>query len=197
MKMSARSLGITAIAVSCIVGAVVLFWALGGGNVVHVAPPGGPFQLVDVDGNRVTEADLKGRLNLVFFGYTHCPDICPTALAEISDVLDAMGDDVDKIRAWFISVDPERDTAAVLKDYLSSFNPHLKGLRGDEAETRKVISAYRVYARKVPMKDGDYAVDHSAMVYLIGRDGKFISAFNMKRSAVEAAADLKRRLGAD
>jgi len=189
MKLSARSLGVSAIAAACVIGGLVfLFWAVGGGSVVQVAPIGGPFQLVDSDGNRVTEADLKGRLNLIFFGYTHCPDICPTALAEISDVLDAMGRDVDNVGAWFITVDPERDTPAILKDYLSSFNPHLKGLSGDAAAIQKVIVAYRVYARKVPTKNGDYVMDHSALVYLMGRDGKFVSRFDMKRPAAEAAS---------
>jgi protein SCO1/2 len=105
-----------------------------------------------------------------------------------------MGTDVDKVNAWFVSVDPERDTAAAMKDYLSSFDPHLKGLTGEPAAVAKVISAYRVYARKVPLKDGDYTMDHTALIYLMDRDGNFVAPFNLKRTPEEAAKDLKRYL---
>ncbi|PMU64991.1 copper-binding protein, partial [Pseudomonas sp. FW215-L2] len=91
-----------------------------------------------------TEASLKGKPTLIFFGYTHCPDVCPTSLFELSEVLRALGQDADKVNAVFISVDPERDTPATMKDYLSSFDPHLEGLSGDPAETAKVITSYRV-----------------------------------------------------
>jgi len=105
-----------------------------------------------------------------------------------------MGTDADKINAWFVSVDPERDTAAAMKDYLSSFDPHLKGLTGEPAAVAKVISSYRVYARKVPLKDGDYTMDHTALIYLMDRDGNFVAPFNLKRTPAEAAKDLKRYL---
>ena len=137
---------------------------------------------------------LQGKPTLIFFGFTHCPDVCPTSLFEISEVLKAMGTDADKVNAWFVSVDPERDTAAAMKDYLSSFDPHLKGLTGNPEQIAKVISAYRVYARKVPLKDGDYTMDHTAVVYLMDKNGRFIAPFNLKKSADEAAADLRRRL---
>ena len=137
---------------------------------------------------------MKGKPTLIFFGFTHCPDVCPTSLFEISEVLKAMGTDADKVNAWFVSVDPERDTAAAMKDYLSSFDPHLKGLTGEPAAVAKVISAYRVYARKVPLKDGDYTMDHTALIYLMDRDGNFVAPFNLKRTPEEAAKDLKRYL---
>ncbi len=105
-----------------------------------------------------------------------------------------MGADADRVNAYFVSVDPERDTPAMMKDYLSSFDPHLKGLSGDPAATAKVLGEYRVYAKKVPMKDGDYTMDHTALIYLMDRDGKFVAPFNIKRSPEEAAADLKRYL---
>ena len=152
---------------------------------------GGPFQLTDQSGQTVTEKNLQGRPTLIFFGFTHCPDVCPTSLFEISEVLRAMGKDADRVNAYFISVDPERDTAAAMKDYLSSFDPHLKGLTGDRrSRSPKVISDYRVYAKKVPLKDGDYTMDHTALIYLMDRDGKFVSPFNLKRTPEEAAADL-------
>ncbi|WP_369720578.1 MULTISPECIES: SCO family protein [unclassified Bradyrhizobium] len=196
MSSTARPLVIaTAFAASLVVGLLVLFWAMGGvSKVAQPAAIGGPFQLTDQNGKAVTDASLKGKPTLIFFGYTHCPDVCPTSLFELSEVLRAMGKDADKVNAVFISVDPERDTPATMKDYLSSFDPHLEGLSGDPAETAKVITSYRVYAKKVPTKDGDYTMDHTALIYLMDRDGHFVSPFNLKRSPEEAATELKRYL---
>ena len=180
---------------SLAVGLLVMMWAMGGLKTVTApAAIGGPFQLVDQAGRPVSEQNLKGKPTLIFFGFTHCPDVCPTSLFEISEVLKAMGSDADKVNAWFVSVDPERDTTAAMKDYLSSFDPHLKGLTGDPADVAKVLSAYRVYARKVPLKDGDYTMDHTALIYLMDRDGHFVAPFNLKRTPEEAAKDLKRYL---
>ncbi|WP_158670372.1 SCO family protein [Bradyrhizobium guangdongense] len=185
----------TAFAASLIVGLLIMFWAMGGlSKVAQPAAIGGPFQLTDQNGKAVTDKSLKGKPTLIFFGYTHCPDVCPTSLFELSEVLRALGKDADKVNAVFISVDPERDTPATMKDYLSSFDPHLEGLSGDPAETAKVITSYRVYAKKVPTKDGDYTMDHTALIYLMDRDGRFVSPFNLKRTPEEAAADLKKYL---
>ncbi|MBR0823554.1 SCO family protein [Bradyrhizobium liaoningense] len=196
MSAAARPLVIaTAFAASLVIGLLIVFWAMGGvSKVAQPAAIGGPFQLTDQHGKAVTDKNLKGKPTLIFFGYTHCPDVCPTSLFEISEVLRAMGKDADKVNAIFISVDPERDTPATMKDYLSSFDPHLEGLSGDPAETAKVITSYRVYAKKVPTKDGDYTMDHTALIYLMDRDGRFVSPFNLKRTPEEAAADLKRYL---
>ena len=186
---------IAAFAASLAVGLLVMTWLMG--DLRKVAAPaaiGGPFQLADQAGKIVTERDLKGRPTLIFFGFTHCPDVCPTSLFEISEVLRAMGKDADKVNAFFVSVDPERDTQAAMKDYLSSFDPHLKGLTGNAEQVAKVLTAYRVYAKKVPLKDGDYTMDHTALVYLMDRDGNFVAPFNMKRKPEEAAAELKRYL---
>jgi protein SCO1/2 len=186
---------IGAFAASLAVGLLLMMWLMGGlKNVTAPAAIGGPFQLTDQAGQVVTDQNLKGRPTLIFFGFTHCPDVCPTSLFEISEVLRAMGKDADKVNAWFVSVDPERDTAAKMKDYLSSFDPHLKGLTGNPEAVAKVISAYRVFARKVPLKDGDYTMDHTALVYLMDKDGRFVAPFNMKRKPEEAAAELKRYL---
>jgi protein SCO1/2 len=186
---------VAAFAGSLAVGLVLMLWALGGlKNVAAPAAIGGPFQLTDQSGRTVTEKSLQGRPTLIFFGFTHCPDICPTSLFEISEVLRAMGKDADRVNTYFISVDPERDTTAAMKEYLSSFDPHLEGLTGDPVEVAKVISAYRVYAKKVPLKDGDYTMDHTALVYLMDRDGRFVAPFNLKRTAEQAAADLKKYL---
>ncbi|TQF30142.1 SCO family protein [Bradyrhizobium sp. UNPA324] len=196
MSSATRPLVIaTAFAASLVVGLLIMFWAMGGvSKVAQPAAIGGPFQLTDQNGKAVTDKSLKGKPTLIFFGYTHCPDVCPTSLFEISEVLRAMGKDADKVNAIFISVDPERDTPATMKEYLSSFDPHLEGLSGDPAVTAKVITSYRVYAKKVPTKDGDYTMDHTALIYLMDRDGRFVSPFNLKRTPEEAAADLKKYL---
>jgi protein SCO1 len=186
---------VTAFTASLLVGLLVMLWAMGGvRGVTAPAAIGGPFQLTDQSGAAVTEKDLQGKPTLIFFGFTHCPDVCPTSLFEISEILRAMGKDADRVNAYFISVDPERDNAAAMKDYLSSFDPHLRGLTGDPASVQKVISEYRVYAKKVPLKDGDYTMDHTALIYLMDRDGKFVSPFNVNRKPEEAASELKRYL---
>jgi protein SCO1 len=186
---------VAAFGTSLVLGLVLMLWALGGvRGVTAPAAIGGPFQLTDQAGESVTEKNLQGRPTLVFFGFTHCPDVCPTSLFEISEVLRAMGVDADRVNAYFISVDPERDSTAAMKDYLSSFDPHLKGLTGAPDAVAKVATEYRVYAKKVPLKGGDYTMDHTALVYLMDRDGKFVAPFNLKRTPEEAAADLKRYL---
>jgi protein SCO1/2 len=184
---------VTAFTASLLVGLMVMLWAIGGvRGVTAPAAIGGPFQLVDQSGTTVTEKNLQGKPSLIFFGFTHCPDVCPTALFEMSEILRAMGKDADRVNAYFISVDPERDNKDAMKDYLSSFDPHLKGLTGDPDSIAKVLSAYRVYAKKVPLKDGDYTMDHTAAVYLLDREGQFAVPFNLKQTPQQAAADLKR-----
>jgi len=142
----------------------------------------------------VSEQDFKGHPFLVFFGFTHCPDVCPTTLFEVSEILRSLGPDADRARAVFITVDPERDTPAVMKDYLSSFDPHLAGLTGDPAAVAAVAKVYRVYYKKVPLDQGGYTMDHTAIVYLMDKDGRFVAPFNLKRPAEAAAADLRRYL---
>lgn len=184
---------IAAFAASLAIGLLVTLWLMGG--LRGAAAPsaiGGPFRLIDQAGQTVTEKSLIGKPSIVFFGFTHCPDVCPTALFEMSEVLRAMGSDAGKMNAYFVSVDPERDTPAAMKDYLSSFDPNLKALTGSPEEVAKIISAYRVYAKKIPLKDGDYTMDHTALIYLMDRNGNFVRPFNLKRTPEEAAAELKR-----
>ena len=196
MDRTARPLVIVAaFAGSLLVGLLLMSWSMGGlRSMTAPAAIGGPFQLTDQTGQTVTDKSLKGKPTLIFFGFTHCPDVCPTSLFEISEVLKAMGKDADRVNTWFVSVDPERDNNGAMKDYLSSFDPHLKGLTGDPEAVAKVLSAYRVYAKKVPLKDGDYTMDHTALTYLMDRDGKFVAPFNLNRKPEEAAADLERYL---
>ena len=155
---------------------------------------GGPINLIDQNGKPLTEQDLKGRPFLVFFGYTHCPDVCPTTLFDVSEVMHALGKDADKAAAVFITVDPDRDTAPVLKDYLSSFDPHLRGATGDAKAVEAAGKAYRVYAKKVPTGNGDYSMDHTALVYLMDKQGRFVAPFNLKRTPEASAAELRKYL---
>jgi protein SCO1/2 len=154
---------------------------------------GGPFRLTDQNGATVTEQDLKGRPFLVFFGFTHCPEVCPTTLFEVSEILRKLGPDANRVGVLFITIDPERDTPAALKDYLSSFDPHMLGLTGEADAIAAVAKGYRAYYKKVPLEQG-YTMDHTAIVYLMDKEGRFVSPFSLKRTTDAAAADLRRYL---
>jgi protein SCO1/2 len=158
------------------------------------ASVGGPFTLVDHNGRAVTDQSFAGKPYLVFFGFTHCPDICPTKLFEISEVLRAAGDKGRDLRALFITVDPERDTPEILKSYLGSFDERIVGLTGEPEKIQATVRAYRAFARKVPTKDGDYTMEHTALVYLMDRKGRFVGSFNVNRPPPEAAQDLLKQL---
>ena len=149
---------------------------------------GGPFALQSADGRTVTDATFAGKPFLVYFGYTHCPDVCPTTLAQLSDVLKRIPDPA--VRVLFITVDPERDTPKSMADYVSSFDPRILGLSGSVEAVEQAERVYRVYARKAPTKDGDYAMDHSSVIYLMDAKGRFVEAFNLERSADAAAKEL-------
>jgi len=197
--MTARAkhflLVLAAFAAGLAVFLAVFLYATGqltGGRAPAVSAIGGPFQLVDQNGKQVTDQDLKGKPTLIFFGYTHCPDVCPTTLFEVSEVLRALGPDADRMAAYFITVDPERDTQAAMKDYLSSFDPHLRALTGDRAAIDVAEKGYRVYAKKIPTDGGDYTMDHTALVYLMDKQGRFVAPFSLKRSPEEAATELRR-----
>jgi protein SCO1/2 len=171
-----------------------IFLISGRGPVPVVQPSavGGPFRLVDQNGAVVTEDALKGKPSLVFFGFTHCPDVCPTTLFDVSQVYKALGRDGDKVGAFFVSVDPERDTPEILKEYLSSFDPHLRGLTGEPNAVAAMEKAYRVYSKKVPLDAGGYTMDHTALVYLMDKNGRFVAPFSLKRKPEDSAAELKR-----
>jgi protein SCO1/2 len=164
------------------------------GPVVGTAGIGGPFRLVDQNGKPFTDRDMQGKPYLVFFGYTHCPDVCPTTLFEMSQLFRKLGPQADRVGALFITVDPARDTAAALKEYMASFDPHLRGLTGDPKAIDAAIRDYRVYAKKVPLEGGNYEMDHTAIVYLMDKDGHFVAPFDMRRSADAEAAQLQNYL---
>ena len=142
---------------------------------------GGPFTLVDHEGITRTDADFRGRFMLVYFGYTYCPDICPTGLQTMTDALDMLGAAVKRVQPLFISIDPARDTVPELKQYLENFQPAILGLTGSEAQVRAVARAYKVHRRKVNLSEpedaNDYLVDHSSITYLMGPDGGFVTLF--------------------
>ena len=177
-----------------ILGLAAILTLTPSGRQAAVSSVGGPFTLVAHDGRTVTEKDFLGAPHLVFFGFTHCPDVCPTKLFEISEVLGATGDRGRSLRALFITVDPERDTPEVLKSYLGSFDERLVGLTGSPQAIEGVVKAYRAYARKVPLKDGDYTMEHTSLVYLFDRRGQFVGSFNLNRPPADAAKDLLARL---
>ncbi|MCW2274097.1 redoxin domain-containing protein [Rhodoblastus acidophilus] len=159
----------------------------------NAAAIGGPFRLHTGGGKTVTEADLRGTPFLVFFGYTHCPDVCPLTLTKIAQVLKELGP-AARIKILFVTVDPERDTPDRMADYASDFDPRVIGLSGDRGEVDAMLSAYRVYARKVPTPSGDYSMDHSAVIYLMDREGKFLRSVNLDRPPDQVAKDLRAAL---
>jgi len=175
-------------------GAIFVATGLAPGPVAGTAAIGGPFHLVDQNGKPFTDRDMQGKPYLVFFGYTHCPDVCPTTLFEMSQLFRKLGPQADRIGALFITVDPARDTTAVLKEYMTSFDPHLRGLTGDPKAVDAAIRDYRVYAKKVPLEGGNYEMDHTAIVYLMDKDGHFVAPFDMRRSADAEAAQLQKYL---
>jgi cytochrome oxidase Cu insertion factor (SCO1/SenC/PrrC family) len=157
---------------------------------------GGPFSLVDQDGKRRTDADFRGRLMLVNFGFTNCPDICPLGMALMAETLDRLGPDADKLQPIFITVDPARDTAPVLKDYIAHFSDRIVGLTGSKEEIAAAAKAYRVYYKVHgdPATNPNYGVDHSGFLYLMSRDGKFITHFMHDTPSDRVAETIRKSL---
>jgi protein SCO1 len=155
---------------------------------------GGPFRLVDQNGKTVTDGDLKGKWSLVYFGYTHCPDACPTALNDISIALDELGSKRAAVRPVFITVDPERDTPEVLKSYVTSFDAPILALTGTPEEIAQAAKDYRVYYAKHPEAGGDYSMDHSSVIYVMDPQGRFTASFTHENSPEEIAERLKKLL---
>jgi protein SCO1 len=155
---------------------------------------GGSFRLVDQNGKTVTDADLKGKWSLVYFGYTHCPDACPTALNDIAIALDQLGPKREAVRSVFITVDPERDTPEVLKAYVTSFDAAILALSGSPEEIARAAKAYRVYYAKHPEPGGDYSMDHSSVIYVMDPEGRFTASFTHQSTPEEIADRLKKLL---
>jgi protein SCO1/2 len=158
-------------------------------------PIGGPFTLVDTDGRSRNSEEFRGQLLLVYFGFTYCPDICPTDLQAMGLALDQLGEGGSAVQPLFITLDPERDTREHLGEYVKLFHPRLIGLTGERADVTKAADAYRVYYAKVP-RDGDYTIDHSSFVYLMGRDGSFLGFFPPGTPPERMAAAIRPQLTA-
>ena len=158
------------------------------------ADVGGPFQLTDQHGKRTGDKDFRGRYMLIYFGYSFCPDVCPTTLAVIAQALDKLGERSHQVVPIFITIDPERDTPKVLNDYMKAFGPSFVGLTGGAAEIKDVEKRYRVYAVKKPLPGGSYGMDHSSVIYLMGPDGKLVSFYDEAASPDDLAKDLREKL---
>ena len=159
-------------------------------------PVGGPFVLTDHAGKPRTDRDFRGMLMLVYFGFTYCPDVCPTDLMAIGQALEQLGPDADALQPVFITLDPERDTAGHLAEYVPMFHPRLLGLTGSLDAIGAAAEAYKVYFAKVPIgkEAGDYTVDHSSFIYLMDRDGKYLGFFPPGTSAERMVEIIRPRL---
>jgi protein SCO1/2 len=155
---------------------------------------GGPYALTDQDGKPRASADFRGKYQLIYFGYSFCPDVCPTTLAIISTALDRLGIDQNRIVPVFITVDPDRDSPPALKKYLAAFGPRFVGLTGTPQQIAQVEKEFRVYARKQPLAGGTYGMDHSSVIYLMGPDGKLLSFYDETISPEDLAKDLKKKI---
>jgi protein SCO1 len=167
----------------------------GAGGTLLSSAIGGPFHLVDQNGNPFTDANLKGKWHLLFFGYTHCPDTCPTALNEISLAMDKLGKKRDEVGVVFITVDPERDTPEVLKSYVQSFDAPITALTGSPEEVAQAAKAYRVFYAKHSRADGGYDMDHSAVIYIMDPQGRFTATLSPDATADAMSERLQKLLG--
>ncbi len=184
-------LAAAALFVAVIAGAAAIWSSQGGGPSI-----GGPFTLVDGDSRTVTDRDFRGRWMLVYFGYTFCPDVCPTTLNQVAAALDALGPKGERLTPVFITVDPGRDTPAVVKQYAAAFSPRLVGLTGSAEQIAAVTKEYRVYyaIHRTGNQPGDYSVDHSSLLYLINPEGRFVGPIRADLSGADMATALSRYL---
>jgi protein SCO1/2 len=159
-----------------------------------VADVGGPFHLVDHTGKTVTEQDFRGRYMLIYFGYSFCPDVCPTTLGVMAEALQKLGAESRRVVPVFITIDPERDTPKVLADYMKAFGPQFVGLTGSTQAIKDVEKKYRVYAAKRPLEKGGYGMDHSSVLYLMGPNGKLVSFYDEAISPDDLAKELRAKI---
>jgi protein SCO1/2 len=158
------------------------------------ADVGGPFQLTDQHAKPVSDQAFRGRYMLIYFGYSFCPDVCPTTLAVMAQALEKLGGKSSQVVPVFITIDPERDTPKVLDEYMKSFGPTFVGLTGSPDQIKTVEKRYRVYAVKKPLEGGNYGMDHSSVIYLMGPDGKMVSFYDEAVSPDDLAKDLRAKI---
>jgi protein SCO1/2 len=157
---------------------------------------GGPFRLMDGDGHGFTDQNLRGKASLIYFGYTHCPDACPTALQDMASAVDKLTPAERKqVQVVFITVDPARDTPAVMKSYVGAFGAGIEGLSGSPGAIAQAAREYRVYYARHDEKGGDYSMDHSSIVYLMDKQGRFVSVFSQETTPDEMASELRKLVG--
>jgi protein SCO1 len=161
------------------------------GHAQDLAVIGGPFALVDDNGAPVTDKTLAGKPYSIYFGYTYCPEVCPTTLSDLSRWIRELGPDADKLSYAFVTVDPERDTPKHMHDYLSSFDRRIRGFTGTPEQIGKIATEYRVYYKKIPASDGGYSVDHSSIIYLMYADGQFDTVIPYQDKDAAALAKLR------
>lgn len=159
-----------------------------------VADVGGPFRLIDHTGKTVTDQDFRGRYMLIYFGYSFCPDVCPTTLGVMAEALQKLGPDGQRVVPVFITIDPERDTPKVLADYMKAFGPQFVGLTGSPEAIKDVEKKFRVYAVKRPLDKGGYGMDHSSVLYLMGPTGKLASFYDEAISPDDLAKELRAKI---
>ena len=157
-----------------------------------VATVGGPFTLTGTDGQTVTGESLLGKPSAIFFGFTFCPEVCPTTLFELTAVADQLGSDADRLNFVFISIDAERDGPEEMKQYLSAFDERIIGLTGTPEQVEAVAKAYRIYDARVPLENGDYTIDHTASVLLMDAQGQFFGTMAYEEEADTMLAKLRR-----
>ena len=155
------------------------------------APFGAPFALVDHKGAAISEAAFRGHPTALFFGFTHCPEVCPTTLVELDSWLKKLGDEGKDIRAYFVSIDPERDTPEIMDRYVSNVSDRITGITGDPAKVAEMAKAFKIYAKKVPSDDGDYTMDHTASVLLLDGNGAFAGTISYGENPDVAVNKLK------
>ena len=186
--------GLLVLAAGALVGLAFRDNPKGAAGTLLASAIGGPFQLIDHNGKPFGDSDLKGKWHLVFFGYTHCPDTCPTTLNELSLALDKLGPRRDRFGIVLISVDPERDTPEILKSYVASFDAPITALTGTPEAVAQAAKAYRVYYARHPRADGGYDMDHSAVIYVMDPDGRFTATFTPDTPAEAIAERLQKLL---
>ncbi|TPJ57247.1 SCO family protein [Mesorhizobium sp. B2-7-1] len=162
----------------------------------NVSPVGGPFTLTTQTGARLSDTDLRGKPFAIVFGFTRCPEVCPTTLWETTEALKMLGSDAAKLRVLFVSVDPTRDTPEFMARYLQSFDKHITGLTGTETEITSIGREYRIYYKKVPTDDGDYTMDHTATMFLMDADGQFEGTIAYGEEMATRVQKLRRLIGA-
>lgn len=164
-------------------------------RVTDIAAIGGPFELTTHQGQTLTREDLAGKAFLVFFGFTHCPDICPTTLFDLTGLIHDLGPDAKKITPLFITVDPERDTQELLASYMTSFDSRILALRGTKEQTDQAVKAFAAYYKKIPLESGNYTMDHTAGVYLMSAEGKFMGTLDIHEPRDTQLGKLRRLAG--